>query len=231
MDSRETAEYALSVVDGNGGYEGYVAADYLLSAFPSAYRSLAWKHLSHAKGTDVHCHGCDRFLNHEHQVRQCPKERCCWEMSHSNTNMRAHQAVRVAVCESMRGRRRRAREREAQGYHLPKDVKAITLAQEGRCYFCGCSLEKVKTAKDHLDAISRGGSQWPDNLAITCAPCNNNKNDDSEDTFWRRIKKTLDPAWIKERGSFLRRQRSLKRELRAQREADCGTKTRQKAPK
>lgn len=39
--------------------------------------------------------------------------------------------------------------------------------QDGRCYYCGDALAGVFVV-DHKTPLSRGGSNWPSNLALTC---------------------------------------------------------------
>lgn len=36
---------------------------------------------------------------------------------------------------------------------------------------------------DHIRPLSRGGSNWPDNLACACASCNRSKNDKTLDEW------------------------------------------------
>lgn len=72
-------------------------------------------------------------------------------------------------------RRRRARIRGAVGY-------ASTDAERGRwdvrgraCIYCGTSLpweDRANWHFDHLIPLSRGGTNWPANLAPACFTCN-----------------------------------------------------------
>lgn len=72
-------------------------------------------------------------------------------------------------------RRRRAREQGAAGTHTSDDIDAQLKHQKGRCYYCG---EKVSNDFhiDHVIPLSRGGTDSPDNLVITCPTCNLRKS-------------------------------------------------------
>lgn len=71
--------------------------------------------------------------------------------------------------------KRRARKRTAEGTHTAADIERQYEAQRGRCYYCH---EKVGDTYhvDHLVPLSRGGSNWPDNLVIACPHCNTAKH-------------------------------------------------------
>ncbi len=71
--------------------------------------------------------------------------------------------------------RRRARLRMALGSFSSDDVQRIYRLQKGRCAICS---EKVgrKYDLDHIQPLSKGGSNYPRNLQITCRRCNARKN-------------------------------------------------------
>jgi 5-methylcytosine-specific restriction endonuclease McrA len=74
-------------------------------------------------------------------------------------------------------RNRRARERSADGRHTGSDIKTLFASQGGLCA-CGCGLSLSDTYEvDHKIPISRGGSNWPDNLQLLAPSCNRSKND------------------------------------------------------
>lgn len=84
-------------------------------------------------------------------------------------------------------RNRRARLRNAEGWHTAKDVRAILERQNWTCVYCPADLRNSHHV-DHIVAISRGGTNWPSNLQCLCGPCNLSKwcKDEAE--------------WLKERG-------------------------------
>lgn len=71
-------------------------------------------------------------------------------------------------------RRRRARERGADGQHTAEDVRRIHAQQKDRCYWCDVKLGGVYHI-DHIVPLSRGGSDNPANLCCACASCNCSK--------------------------------------------------------
>ena len=70
------------------------------------------------------------------------------------------------------GQRRRARERNADGSATAKDIQSRLDAHGHKCIFCG-STEDLHL--DHVKPLSKGGSNWPSNLAPACGPCNLSK--------------------------------------------------------
>lgn len=77
------------------------------------------------------------------------------------------------------GHNRRARQRSAPGSHNVTDVQRQYKSQKGKCYYCFKKLSQGKKAYhvDHIIPLSRGGSNDPSNLVITCPSCNLSKKD------------------------------------------------------
>jgi CRISPR/Cas system Type II protein with McrA/HNH and RuvC-like nuclease domain len=53
--------------------------------------------------------------------------------------------------------------------------------QKGLCYYCGCEMTRVSHTRltacmEHVVPISRGGDNSLENVVISCASCNNRKN-------------------------------------------------------
>lgn len=71
-------------------------------------------------------------------------------------------------------RRRRARLIEATGDHTEKDIQQQYESQKGKCWWCGCDIGN-EFHVDHLVPLSRGGSNAPENLVISCPTCNLSK--------------------------------------------------------
>jgi len=69
---------------------------------------------------------------------------------------------------------RRGRIRNAEGTHTVADIKAQYGRQKGKCYWCGKKLSKPYHL-DHVVPLSRGGSNSPENIVISCPPCNLSK--------------------------------------------------------
>lgn len=74
--------------------------------------------------------------------------------------------------------RRRARKRNASGDFTDADWKARLAYHGYKCIYCG--VEKDDTPQgwltcEHLIPLSRGGTNWPSNLAPSCMSCNCSK--------------------------------------------------------
>jgi|ERR1039458_9618992 5-methylcytosine-specific restriction endonuclease McrA len=72
---------------------------------------------------------------------------------------------------------RRALENKADGFFTKDDVERIFKAQKGKCaYFmiCGHYLGDDYHI-DHIVALSKGGTNWPRNIQLTCVECNCSK--------------------------------------------------------
>ncbi len=68
----------------------------------------------------------------------------------------------------------KARRRSAAGSHTADEANAIRTKQKNKCIYCKCKLNKVAHL-DHIIPLSKGGTNWPDNLQWLCAPCNLDK--------------------------------------------------------
>lgn len=72
--------------------------------------------------------------------------------------------------------RRRARLREAEGSHSPSDILRIYMLQGRKCASCAVRVSKTTWHVDHIYPLSKGGSNWPSNIQILCAACNQEKH-------------------------------------------------------
>lgn len=77
---------------------------------------------------------------------------------------------------------RRARKQLAGGSFDESDVKHLLSAQRGMCCYCGCTMGGKHTV-EHLVPLSRGGTNWPSNLALACGPCNARKGAKTVEEF------------------------------------------------
>lgn len=87
---------------------------------------------------------------------------------------RAANRDRTRILERTHRHTRRARLHSAAGKHTADDIQCQFRAQKGRCWWCGCKL-KDGFHVDHLIPLSRGGSNSPENLVISCPSCNSSK--------------------------------------------------------
>lgn len=89
--------------------------------------------------------------------------------------MRTYHKTHLEERKALR-RRRRARQRSAEGRHTGADIKRQYSAQKGKCYYCGKKV-RDKYHVEHVVPLSRGGSDGPDNIVIACPACNLAKHD------------------------------------------------------
>lgn len=82
--------------------------------------------------------------------------------------------------------RRRALINGAEGYHTVDDIKRQYKTQKGHCWWCGHKLGKQYQV-DHRIPLSKGGSNWPSNLVISCRHCNASKRDKLPQDFNGRL--------------------------------------------
>lgn len=71
--------------------------------------------------------------------------------------------------------KRRAHKRNAEGAYKASDIAAIFSAQKAKCAYCRTSLRKIGYHIDHIVPLSKGGTNWPRNLQLTCETCNLSK--------------------------------------------------------
>lgn len=69
-----------------------------------------------------------------------------------------------------------ARRRGAEGKCTSPDMRAQYAKQNGLCYWCSVPLPDNWHA-DHVIPISRGGTNWPENMVCACPSCNYSKSD------------------------------------------------------
>ncbi len=109
-------------------------------------------------------------------------------------NPDAYKAIVIRYRETIKGiasvkattHNRRARMRGVEGAYTAADVRLIGERQKWKCYWCS-KPTKQKYHVDHIKPLSRGGSNWPSNIAIACADCNLSKNAADPIDFARRL--------------------------------------------
>ncbi len=75
-----------------------------------------------------------------------------------------------------------SKRRAAEGSFTAEDIKNMYATQGGRCYYCSVSIEKEYHI-DHMTPLSRGGSNWPENLCLACPRCNLSKHTKTAEEF------------------------------------------------
>lgn len=80
---------------------------------------------------------------------------------------------------------RLARKRAAPGTFTAAHIRTLYRDQDGCCLYCGAGLSSGFHI-DHMTPLSRGGSNWPCNLALACAGCNLRKWNRTAEEFIER---------------------------------------------
>jgi len=81
-----------------------------------------------------------------------------------------------------RSRWRRTRRHATGGWHGSEDIQGLYDDQAGRCFYCGIELG-ARYVVDHKTPLSRGGTDWPENLCCACEYCASRKGEQTEEEF------------------------------------------------
>lgn len=77
---------------------------------------------------------------------------------------------------------------DADGTFAAEDIERMIKEQGERCYYC---TEKAMLTVDHKTPLTRGGSNYPDNLCMACQSCNSSKSDKTEDEYYEHLLATI----------------------------------------
>jgi 5-methylcytosine-specific restriction endonuclease McrA len=61
-----------------------------------------------------------------------------------------------------------------------------------KCYWCNKPLTEITAQKDHLQPISRNGTDQICNIVPACAACNSKKGNMNEEEFMRHLRRASD---------------------------------------
>lgn len=79
-------------------------------------------------------------------------------------------------------RNRRARLKWAGGHHTKHDIAELLIKQKSLCVYCQTDIF-ARYEVDHIMPVSKGGSNNPENLQLTCRSCNASKRDKDPGQF------------------------------------------------
>ncbi len=85
--------------------------------------------------------------------------------------------------EILRKTLRHSRRLGISGYHTENQWLAKITYYGWRCVYCKEQLDNKTVTKDHVIPLSKGGTDWPANLAPTCLTCNIKKGAKSVEEY------------------------------------------------
>lgn len=122
-----------------------------------------------------------RGLCHRHyqrwKYRRDPEKFKRWERERRAADparVRAQENARYHAAPTTKrlgAKRRKARKKGALGSYTVAEWRALLASVEGRCVYCDAEA----TTADHVVPLSRGGTDYIDNIVPACAPCNISK--------------------------------------------------------
>lgn len=90
--------------------------------------------------------------------------------------------ARRRLAQNVEHNARRARIMQAGGKYTIGDVRTQHDQQGGRCYYCAVALG-TSYHIEHKTPLSRGGTNGPENICLSCAPCNLRKSTKTAEEF------------------------------------------------
>lgn len=143
-------------------------------------------HVSIRKVKNHRCVECQRIASARHRGRGLVKEStkaagrfraCAWAKANPRRHAERGAKWRAENPVAMRAilQRRRSREANAEGSHTADDIRRIFSDQCGRCVGCSEQMGILSMTIDHIIPLSRGGSNYTENIQLLCRPCNSSK--------------------------------------------------------
>lgn len=116
-----------------------------------------------------------RTRHHATRERQLERARTYYQ-ANRQARREAGRAWKQANPEKIRqyNHARRAASAQVGGSFDAEDIARQLESQNGKCYWCGCKLDTYHV--DHIIALSKGGSNGPENLCCACPDCNLSKH-------------------------------------------------------
>lgn len=74
-------------------------------------------------------------------------------------------------------RKRRVLKAGAEGHHSRQDWRELKKAYNYTCAFCHKREPEIKLTEDHIIPLSKGGSDFIENIQPLCRSCNSGKKD------------------------------------------------------
>lgn len=81
-----------------------------------------------------------------------------------------------------------AKRKNAEGFITAEERQLLVMYQENKCKYCFVDLDQVVVELDHQIPINEGGSNWIENIALTCQECNRSKGAKTHYSFIEFLK-------------------------------------------
>lgn len=115
-------------------------------------------------------------VNNEEKIKNYNKEYCQYYKNNFSENIKAS------------SNRIRAIRENVEGTFSKDELKDVYLNQKGKCFYCNCELS-YKYHADHYIPISRGGTNYINNIVCSCAKCNLSKNKKLPEEYLEYVEK------------------------------------------
>ncbi len=85
----------------------------------------------------------------------------------------------------LKSEKKRVQERKVNGNHTFEEWELLKKQYGFKCPACGKSEPEIKLTEDHIIPLSKGGSDWIENIQPLCQSCNSRKH--TKITCWRKL--------------------------------------------
>lgn len=165
-DSSDGLNNKCKVCNQAAGRAWAIAHSERAKAYQDAYKEANKERLREQK-RQYHADNRSRHLTEFAEYARCNCER----LRTQRRKRYVENAPRIKVA----NHQRRAQRKQAPGRYTIQDVRLLLLSQKGLCWWCGVPVGDTYHV-DHRIPLSRGGSNYPENLCISCPNCNLSKH-------------------------------------------------------
>lgn len=140
-------------------------------------------HRSARLGVTTQCRDCMNAASREYAERNSDKavaKAAAWNSANSE---RHYQHLRATL----------QKRRGAPGSFTADDIREKLASQRNRCHYCQVELD-ASYHVDHFVALTKGGTNFIDNIVIACRRCNQRKGTKDPNEFLAKMRKLFPPA-------------------------------------
>jgi 5-methylcytosine-specific restriction endonuclease McrA len=99
--------------------------------------------------------------------------------------------MRNSVARRLSHRNAMAKRKKAVGTFTKREWLFLLRAVGSKCHYCGKRLSRKTATPDHKIPLSRGGSNWIENIVPACLPCNQRKNALTDLQYLQRLARLI----------------------------------------